>query len=343
MDELPLKDILSRYGVAPREGAGAEVIESGNTVAVVDTDAGRLVVRRSHATRTREWLELEAAAIAHLAETEFPAVRQRRTLEGEPFIEHEGRFWAAFDFVDGRPADPPSDRQVAALGRLHGELHTALARVPAADQHADYAASFRPRKSWAYLVPLAATGRFIDEIDLTARLAAAGDRPELAAVLEHMASCRERTEAALADLPELAEQLTHYDFGQCNVLFGASGEATVIDFDLLIWDSPAADVARAINAVGRFGSMGPLLPVKAAKYLAAYHATRPLDAESIAALPALLRLYVLQQPIFHTLMYLEADDPAWQSRWAQAIAKDLSRDEELNRIGNDWIAAALGR
>lgn len=341
MDELPLEDILSRYGVAPREGAGAEVIESGNTVAVVDTDAGRLVVRRSHATRTREWLELEAAVLSHLAEMDFPAVRQRRTLEDEPFIEHEGRFWAVFDFVDGRPADPPSDQQVAALGRLHAELHTALTQVPDADRHADYAASFRPRKSWAYLVPLAATGKFIDEIDLTTRLAAAGDRPDMADVLAHLASCRERTEAALADLPELAEQLTHYDFGQCNILFDASGEATVVDFDLLIWDSTAADVARAINAVGRFGSMGPLLPVKAAKYLAAYHAAGPLNAEATAALPALLRLYVLQQPIFHTLMYLEASDPAWQSRWAQAIAKDLSRDEELSRIGTDWIATAV--
>ena len=94
MDELPIREVLTLYGLSPSADATPEVIESGNTVAVVDTDAGRLVVRRSHATRTRQWLELEAAVLSHLAETGFPAVRQRRSLEDEPFIEHEGRFWA---------------------------------------------------------------------------------------------------------------------------------------------------------------------------------------------------------------------------------------------------------
>jgi Ser/Thr protein kinase RdoA (MazF antagonist) len=342
MDDTAIGEVLARYGLTVKPGTRAEVIEDGNQTATVTTDGGKVLVRRSHQTRTRPWLAMEAEVLAHLQRAGFPAVRQRRTGGGEAFIEWAERFWAVFDRPAGRRVDPANDGQLAELARLQGRLHAVLAKMPRADRHAAFAAEPRARKSWSHLVPLAATGQFLEQLDLPARLAAAGEGRDSAAVRKHVADCRKRIEAASDGLPPLEGQLTLCDYGQHAVVFGADGAATVADFDLLIWDAPAAGVARAMNVAARFGAFGPLLPVKAAAYLKAYHAALPLGAAELAALPALLRLSVLQQPIFHAMRHLETADPAWQARWAEVVGKDLARDDELTRLGDGWLAAAAG-
>jgi Ser/Thr protein kinase RdoA (MazF antagonist) len=340
-----VNEVLIRYGLSVESGTQPESLPaiSGNAVISVRTPTGRAIVRCSNPTRTRTWLKLEADVLSYLADIEFPSVRQLRTPNDQPFVEHDGYLWSVFDFVDGTMAKQPSNSELVTLAQTQAGLHIALDSMPDCRKWRDYASSFRLRKSWAYIVPLAATRDFVDWVEIHDAVAAAEGRNDLDEVKKHLQECVSRIDDITADLPELPGILTHYDYGQYNVLFNSDGVATVIDFDLLSWESPTANLARGINMAGRAEWMGGFLADRASNYLAAYNERRRLSLEELTALPLLMRLFVLQYPIFHALLYLEAIDDTSRTRWAQAMAHDLVRDAELGCYDADWPRRAIGR
>jgi Ser/Thr protein kinase RdoA (MazF antagonist) len=328
-------EVLGLYGLTPESPAACQPLASGsgNHVYVVSTPTGKVVLRQSHPSRTRQWLELEAAVLEHLARTNFPAVRQRPTLTGQPFVDHEGTFWAAFEYIDASLAAEPDDAQLATIARLQARLHSALSTFPAADRWASWTRLPRPRKSWAYIVPLADTLALLDQLALEQRVAEALPNPLADDILLPIRQCRLRLERITRLLPDLPGMLTHNDYSQYNVLFAADAAATVIDFDLLCWESPAANLARALSVIARRQWMSPFEPDRAAAYLAAYEAEHTLDHRERAALPGLLRLFVLQYVIFHALLCIEESKTAPAEGWVRAMRDDLQRDDELEAIG----------
>ena len=58
-----------------------------------------------------------------------------------------------------------------------------------------------------------------------------------------------------------------------------------------------------------------------------------------AALPGLLRLFVLQYVIFHALLCIEESKTVARRRWVQAMHDDLQRDDELAVIEGDWLVS----
>ena len=165
-DTDSLREVIDLYGLEPAVGVLPQVFPSGsgNRVCHVQTTTGHIAVRRSHPARTRPWLDLEAAVLDHLAQVRFPAVRQYRTAAGQPFIEHAGRFWSVFKYIEASILTRPDDGQLATLAHLQARLHVVLATFPAADRWMDWAGQWRPRKSWAYIVPLADTLAFLEQV-----------------------------------------------------------------------------------------------------------------------------------------------------------------------------------
>jgi Ser/Thr protein kinase RdoA (MazF antagonist) len=341
IDDRTLQEVLQPYGLAPSRPDASRALGSGsgNRVYAVSTTTGTVVVRQSHPSRTRQWLELEAAVLQYLACVNFPAVRQRVTLAGQPFIEREGTFWAAFEHVDADLAVPPNDAQLATLARLQAGLHEELVCFPAAELWASWTRQPRPRKTWACIVPLADTLAFLNQLNLERRLSESLPGPFAGAAIAPIHQGRLRLEGIVRQLPDLPGMLTHYDYGQYNVLFAADGPATVIDFDLLCWESPAANLARALSVVARRQWMGPFEPSLAAAYLAAYESERSLTDSERTALPGLLRLFVLQYVIFHALLCIEEFKAAAlpDERWVQAMRDDLQRDDELAASADDYL------
>lgn len=295
----------------------------------VQTETAKVVLRRSHPLRTRQWLETESAVLQYLATKGFPAARQLQTRTLDPFVEHEGRFWAVFDYIEGRQVAAPTESELVAIARTQAQLHNALAAFPDAARYATFAESVRPRKNWAYIVPLADTLKFLNRMQAQGDLANLPDSPVMETVREYLQICRQRLIRIAQGLPQLPGILTHYDYGQYNILLGQDGRPTVIDFDLLIWESPAANLARAINVVARPRWMGPFEPEKMAAYVDAYQTQRRLSDDERRALPGLLRLYMLQYVIFQAILCTQEPDLASQISDEQAMWAYLLGDEAL--------------
>ncbi len=220
---------------------------------------------------------------------------------------------------------------------MQARLHAALADLPGAERWAWWARQPRQRKTWAWIVPLAETLGFLDRIGIEQRVGEALPPSSAEATLHLVRGGRLRVEQVSRQLSDLPGMLTHNDYGQYNVLFGRDGRVAVIDFDLLCWESPAANLARAISVAARKEWMGPFEPGLAATYLAAYESERPLGDPERQALPALLRLFVLQYVIFHALLCVEECKAGPVEQGVRAMRDDLQRDEELVATGTGWL------
>ena len=132
-DDRTLQEVLELYGLTPDSADACQLLSSGsgNRVYAVSTTAGKVVLRQSHPSRTRQWLELEAAVLEHLARVDFPAVRQRPTL-GRPTLHRPPRDASGPPSSTSTQASlsQPDDAQLATLARLQARLHGVLARLP---------------------------------------------------------------------------------------------------------------------------------------------------------------------------------------------------------------------
>jgi 4-aminobutyrate aminotransferase-like enzyme/Ser/Thr protein kinase RdoA (MazF antagonist) len=270
------------------------------------------VLKIMHPARERALIELQCAALAHLAERapHLALPRVQFTLEGDALTTSEigerVRLVWMLTFVPGTilaVARPHAPELLESLGRLLGEMDAALADFshPAAERELKWDLS---RAGWIH--------EHLNEIEGSARRA----------LVERFLGLFE--EKAVPSLPQLRRGVIHGDANDYNAIAGdprvwPRETVSVVDFgDMhrgLLVAEPAVAAAYAI-----MGEADPL--AAAARVVAGYHRAYPLEEAEIALLYPLVgaRLAVSVTNSAH-VKRLKPDDayvtiseaPAWEA------------------------------
>lgn len=281
-------------------------------------DGREFVLKIMHPARERSFLELQCAALGHLAEraSRLPLSRVVPNAHGESFapVEREGtpRFVWLLTFLPGTPlalAKPHTPELFRSLGRFLGELDAALQSFshPAAHRELKWDSS---RASWIK--------GYLDHLP---------QGPRRALVEEFLALYETEVTPRLA---EFRRSVIYGDANDYNVLVGDPVKqpreiSGVIDFgDMhhgLLVSEPAIAAAYAI-----LGKTDPLAAASA--LVAGFHSAHPLTEAEISALYSLIgmRLAVSVTNSAHR-KHLKPEDayvtvseaPAWDAleRWSR--------------------------
>jgi Ser/Thr protein kinase RdoA (MazF antagonist) len=215
----------------------------------VDTDAGRVVVKRYPEHWAEASIRHEHAVLAHLATLQFPAVRLVVTPHGESVVFDGDAAHALFRHVDGRTyagrhmTGRMREDLFTDLGRLLARLHGALEGFdPVHEHHLGLdPASGRPRRGLAAYLELLAT--------VDAGRIDTGDRVESGRWLEERSSAIEdRLKALDARIGqrELSTTVIHGDFGAHNVIFTPNGPV-LHDFELARTEWRLTEIAMVLT------------------------------------------------------------------------------------------------
>jgi 4-aminobutyrate aminotransferase-like enzyme/Ser/Thr protein kinase RdoA (MazF antagonist) len=300
------------YGVPAPDGARALPGEHDQNFSLRTAAGEEYVLKIAHAAEERAVLDLQNAALAHLA-ARAPSLalpRVRPTLTGEPIgsvAGHDGadHLVRLLTYVPGKlfaTTRPHSPAMLHSLGRLLATLDQALLDFshPAAERELKWDLA---RSSWIrdYLPHVAAPAR--------------------RALVERFLAPFEAE--ALPMLPSLRASVIYHDANDHNVLVGppdAAGQQRVtgvVDFGDMLRTATVCEPAIAC-AYAMLGKPDPL--AAAAHVGAGYHATLPLTEAELAVLYPLIcaRLCVsvvnsaYQRAIDPGNTYLQVSDgPAW--------------------------------
>ena len=236
----------------------------------IDTAAGRFVLKIANRAEPRGVTRLQSAALRHIAATDpsvpVPRVRPTRTGAREAFA--AGSTVRLLTWMDGVPwhLTPASRSQRQSVAAGHARLVQALAGFTSDERPVelqwDVQHAARLRKQLAVVSP---------EI-----------RPAVEAALDRFDA---HAAPRLANLPR---QFVHNDIQPHNVVVDEHDTdrmAGILDFGDMVRTPVACDLGVAA-AYHVLPGGHPLETV--AEYVAAFHAVRPLSAEELEALPALI-------------------------------------------------------
>jgi homoserine kinase type II len=276
----------------------------------VDTDQGCYFLRQRSTFFTPASIDFELELIEHLMAAGFPTAPLIHTTDGARRVEHDGRHWELYGFVEGEPFRVENLAQTRSAAALLARFHEAVA-------------NFRPRGEVPpdRRVDLRQAGQMIDEFEaeLTAEAGALG-RVLAAPLLRFF---RRQAELVLAGSQAIAgapPTLIHGDFQPTNVLFRGDQAVALLDFGDASLFHRAYDVARAIL---RFATLRPgyrgqtdMAPrldwPRARAFAQAYQEAQPLSDAEREAIPALLRGAYL----FDVSFFLEKESsPLKQIAW----------------------------
>ena len=235
----------------------------------LDSDEGSFVLEISNTAEDPAVVELQTAALAHIAATDptLPVPRVRPTREGEPFAAVDGHLVHVLTYLDGEMLEPGAlgADGLFAFGELTGRTAQAL-------QGFFRAAAGRELlwdvKQAAAVRPLA--GHIAD--------------PERAALVAR--ALDGFAERALPVLPSLRAQVVHGDFTLTNVVFDAGRNPSgIIDFGDVVHTPLVCDLAVALASVLRGGEE---MWATAAPVLAGYQARVVLEDRELDVLPDLV-------------------------------------------------------
>jgi 4-aminobutyrate aminotransferase-like enzyme/Ser/Thr protein kinase RdoA (MazF antagonist) len=245
---------------------------------LIGADAGQRVLKVMHPARERSLVELQCAALEHVAARapRLTLPRVRPNLHGDSIaavrIAGIDRLVWMLTYVPGRPlavARPHTPELLASLGRLLGEMDRSLLDFshPAAD---------RPDLKW----DLARAGWIRDALD------AISDRPRRALV-ERVLDLFEGE--VVPALPRLRRSVIHGDANDYNVIVGdpfrPPRPVSVIDFGDMHRGLTVSEPAIAAT----YALMGKPDPLAAAAELVrGYHAACALDDTEVALLHTLI-------------------------------------------------------
>jgi Ser/Thr protein kinase RdoA (MazF antagonist) len=258
LDSDTVTAVLAACGLRPLGVAGWAPGGRGTSV-IVDSDSGRLLVKRYKPTVDVDALHGEHAILRRLEDLDFPATRLVATLDGDTLLERaDGRF-AVFRYLDGyRRADDRlltlADARILLemSGATLAALHDALASfVPPTDNPNGFRSSDGTRvRDLPWLGERLAAAR-------TAASSLAGGDPAHAIL-----AGADRAEATLADLEseltaaQLPRLVIHGDYGPYNLLVRSGRPLVVVDFELARLDWRLTDLATALPRFAR-GRRGP--------------------------------------------------------------------------------------
>lgn len=238
------------------------IAQNRNTHWLADTPAGRIVLRRFAAERSRESVIYELRIIEHLAQRGWPVAEPVA-----PMFELDGALWSASRYLPGRTSKPRSWAGKLAeqrrRGRLLARLHADLAELAVIGQRdgwlrADEGLLARPGQS-----PVGETLRRFERIC-----------PEQAQVLLSYAErAHERLRELLPHAP--APIVIHGDFTPWNLKYQHGALTGILDFEMAHLDLRVADFALSWRGQYKeilrgYDEVAPLEPVERALILPIY-------------------------------------------------------------------------
>ena len=229
--------VLARYGLTGIHSAKPIADSGSNENFRLETAVGPVFLKFHRANRPLERLEREQHAIAWVASRGIPVVAPLAASDGSTLVEHGGRFWSAYRWVEGQtyPRGDISVSQAASLGAVQGMLHRVLAEYPAGQLGPN------SELSW----DTAASLRNLEQV------APSVERDGTEQERRWLNRQRDLLESGVArgsDEFEMARQPTHGDFHERNVMFGRPGElVAVVDWERFCVQPPAFEVVRAVS------------------------------------------------------------------------------------------------
>ena len=196
---------------------------------------------------------------------------------------------ALFAWLPGGPLDRDDPAVIAALGAALGELHGALARLPA-----NLRPPLTPYGELAHVHP-----RIPDPFALTPTDLGLPDaspyREQLAAWRAILAGLRAFIDGTYRTLPW---QVIHGDFSPGNALAEGARITALLDFEFALYDARAIDLASGLYMVTRTWAWEPAASLAmVTAFCGGYARTGRLSPDEIAALP---RLMILREALSAT-------------------------------------------
>jgi homoserine kinase type II len=256
-----------------------------NQVRVVRTGAGQHLWKRYLTHADSEHIRAEHRLLTWLAgaDLSFAVPTPIAARSGDTLIRLPGGGWQAlYTWLPGERLDRSDHSVIAALGGALGELHQALARLPA---------ELRPA-----LTVNGDLGRIHPRIPQPLTLApsdlglldAAPYREQLAEWRAVLAALQDFLDGPYRALPL---QVIHGDFGPGNALAAGARITALLDFEFALYDARALDLASGLYMVTRIWEWEPPASLAMAAALCrGYARTNTLTPAEVAALPDLLIL-----------------------------------------------------
>ncbi|GAA3104305.1 hypothetical protein GCM10010464_79370 [Pseudonocardia yunnanensis] len=252
---------------------------SSNTSWFVRTDAGDVVLRRSHNLKTVAAAEFECALIDHLRGHSYPAPPVHRTRDGAILVQVDGVLHMVMHLMPGRGYDDPA--HLAAVAKGLGRYHAIVSELTSsAERHS---------------TALASLGRLGQENLSSAVEVAAPLLPHDGAAMlrEDARFIADRMEHLNVELGERQGELTslviHASYGRSAVLLSEGRLTGVLDFDRAAQDLLGLDLAYALKAFCRGGPVRRtgvgIDPDMCRVFLQHYRSQAPLAEADLAAMP----------------------------------------------------------
>ncbi len=267
----------------------------------VRTDAGEVVLRRSHNLKTVAGAEFECALIDHLRGHGYPAPPVQRTRDGAVLVQVEGVLHMVMRLMPGRAYDPGDTAQLMAVARGLGRYHAIVSELTLPGE-------------WQRSSALASLGQLGQEnlyaaVDVVAPLLAADAGAALRRDARYLAERMERLNVGLGKRQEdLTSLVIHGSYGQSAVLVDGGRLTAVLDFDRAAQDLLGLDVAYAVRSFCREGTLRRygvgIDRDRCRAFLHYYRSQAPLTEADLAAMPDVFqaqRLIVIAKKCYNLL------------------------------------------
>jgi Ser/Thr protein kinase RdoA (MazF antagonist) len=325
---------LKRYDLGEFEAVGS-VYEPSDSIGIgVRTTKGQYRLWRYHGYMTPEVVELEHAMLEHLVECGVPCKRLVPAGDGATWQEIDRQLVAIFEWFSGESPDLTKRQGTLAVADLHAKWTRAMEDFdPPIDGWRRLATDWRPRKSWAWVVPTEELPLVPERMGFFAAARDVEDPPphhdRILAQLRDTEARLQRfadkvQEAGLADLPR---GMNHGVF-----LFGSMDwELMVTDGDDCQYESRVGDLGRLIYALHDREMPPHQLRDRVTLAVDTYRQQVELSPEEVRALPLLAWGQFLFYDTFHILLYLYELDGA--DRGAGFVAR---RTDQWVRVRDEW-------
>ncbi|TJY70460.1 hypothetical protein E4J89_07135 [Arthrobacter sp. CAU 1506] len=255
----------------------------------VSTDAGEVVLRRSHNLKTVAGAQFECSLIDHLRRHGYPAPPIQRSRDGAICVQVGGVLHTVMHLMPGHAFDPGNTDQLAAAAQGLARYHAIVSKLTPAEQD---------RSSG-----LAALGHMGQEhlfaaIDVVSPLLDVNAGAEVQEEARYLAGRMEQLNIGLGqrqkDLTALA---IHGSYGQSALLFDGGLLTGVLDFDRSAHDLLTLDLAYAVRSFCRqdpVGGPGDDIDKDLCRtFLRHYRSHTPLADTDLAALPEVFQAHRL--------------------------------------------------
>jgi Ser/Thr protein kinase RdoA (MazF antagonist) len=253
---------------------------SSNTSWFVSTDAGDVVLRRSHNLKTVAGAEFECELIDHLRGYGYPAPPVHRTRDGAILVQVDGVLHMVMHLLPGRGYDDHSNLDAVArgLGRYHAIVSELT--IPGEREHSSALAS------------LGQLGQenLYSAVEVVAPLLPPDARTALREDARFLADRMEQLNVELGERQEdLTSVVIHGSYGRSAVLLDEGRLTGVLDFDRAAQDLLGLDLAYALKAFCRGGPVRRsgvgIDPDQCRAFLRHYRSEAQLAEADLATMP----------------------------------------------------------